>query len=438
MLHNPIYEDTRRLGILEMGGVKWVRKCYIRDPISGFEVEIPCELVVDSVVVEMKVVPRGEGRVLKAERKYELTDHLNNVRVVIIDQRVPVPDSNNQNIVAYYKPLVKSIHDYYPFGWEKQLTTVNPYPFNYQGQLFDTELGWEYYRYRNYDPMIARFYQVEPLVDEYPMWSGYIFSGNMVVFSIEMEGLEPEEIIQNGRLTKPMVGLISGFTGMSEELVESTVWLYYKNNPVGSLIFDKSFINIGAITLDNVIFYGDAMKNTVDLEGEAWWDNVVLTIFHELEHVRQYENEGELSFLLNYVVEWGVNYMQFGGDYDKAYRNISYEKLGKLAANDANRYLKKYRVQIKDVLSSSEMSDDEKYKRLKAIGLRARIDKLNTELKDIRSRVKMLEKELSKSTDPYIARGINMQLNFLKAVERAWQEMINSAKSELANFEQEQ
>jgi len=86
---------------------------------------------------------------------------------------------------------IGSIHDYYPFGWEKQLTTVNAYPFNYQGQLFDRELGWQYYRYRNYDPMIARFYQVEPLVDKYP-WLGYVFSENKVVYGVEIEGLEAE------------------------------------------------------------------------------------------------------------------------------------------------------------------------------------------------------------------------------------------------------
>jgi len=375
---------------------------------------------------------------LKSERKYELVDHLGNVRVVIANQRIPI-DTNGDSLVDYYKPLVKSIHDYYPFGWEKQLTTVEPYPFTYQGQLFDRDLGWQYYRYRNYDPMVARFWQVEPLIDEYPMWSGYMFSGNMVVFSIEMEGLEPKEIIQNGKLTRPMVGLVSGFTGLSEELIESSIWVYYKRAPLGILIFQNAAIEIKAATFINVVFYGDAMKNTVDLRGDDWWEHVVLTVFHEIEHVRQYDVDGTIPFLLNYFVfEGGINYIKFGGDFEKAYSNIGYEMLGKFAEDNAKRYLSKYKEQIKKVLLSSEMSDDEKYKKLKAIGLRARIDKLSTELSDIRSRIKMLEGELSKNIDPLKVRGINMQINFLKALEKAWQEMINSAKSELEKLEQGQ
>jgi len=185
----PIYEGTKRLGILEPEGVEWYakRKCYIVLP-GGQRVEVPCggEFEVGDAPM-LRVMPRGEGRVLKPSRKYELTDHLNNVRVVIRDQRVPV--STNGSTVAYYKPLIESIHDYYPFGWEKQLTTVNPYPFNYQGQLFDRDLGWQYYRYRNYDPMIARFHQVEPLIDKYP-WLSYVFAENWVTNSVELEGLE--------------------------------------------------------------------------------------------------------------------------------------------------------------------------------------------------------------------------------------------------------
>ncbi len=85
-----------------------------------------------------------------------------------------------------------SIHDYYPFGWERQLTTVNPYPFTYQGQLFDRELGWQYYRYRNYDPLVARFWQAEPLVDSFPERGVYVFVVNNPIFLRERYGLQGE------------------------------------------------------------------------------------------------------------------------------------------------------------------------------------------------------------------------------------------------------
>ena len=219
----PIYEGTKRLGMLEVSNIEWL-DC----PQPWLP---PCYLYRTGLGIP-------EGRVLRANKKYELTDHLGNVRVVIADQRVPV--STNGNTVDYYKPLVKSIHDYYPFGWEKQLTTVNAYPFNYQGQLFDADLGWQYYRYRNYDPVIARFHQVEPLIDSFPMWSGYGFVNNMVTFSVEKEG---DKLLLTNPLSKESFDAMmnnlakaGGLTTRQLYKVMNIDVIEYKddnNNPVG-------------------------------------------------------------------------------------------------------------------------------------------------------------------------------------------------------------
>ena len=95
--------------------------------------------------------------------------------------------------VDYYNSPVGIVHDFPPFGREKPLTQ-DPYPFAYQGQLLDREIGCQYYRYRNYDPLVARFWQVEPLIDSFP-WLGYVFSENQVVISVELEGLEAHVIL---------------------------------------------------------------------------------------------------------------------------------------------------------------------------------------------------------------------------------------------------
>ncbi len=131
-----------------------------------------------------------EPLLIKPQRKYELTDHLNNVRVVIASVRTPV-DNNNDNSVDAYKPLVISTHDYYPFGWERTETANKQYnyPFAYQGQIKDNEWNSIYYRFRNYDNRIARFFQVEPLIDKYPNWTTYAFAHNKVPYATELEGL---------------------------------------------------------------------------------------------------------------------------------------------------------------------------------------------------------------------------------------------------------
>lgn len=54
-------------------------------------------------------------------------------------------------------------------------------------------LGWTglSYKYRNYDPAIGRFFNIDPLTEDYMDWGSYVFSGNRVIDARELEGLEP-------------------------------------------------------------------------------------------------------------------------------------------------------------------------------------------------------------------------------------------------------
>ncbi len=211
LAYQPIYEGTKRIGIVD-GYRPWWLKPHSGGftPIDGVKdgdvsifplppevYESLLEHLIGDLDVGINTGGLGGSGVInvsekfeqfKSDRRYELVDHLGNVRVVIANQRMPV-DSNGDGSVDYYKPRVVSIHDYYPFGWEKTLTQ-DPYPFTYQGQLFDRELGWQYYRYRNYDPLVGRFWEVEPLIDSFPQWSGYVFSQNCIISHGESEGLE--------------------------------------------------------------------------------------------------------------------------------------------------------------------------------------------------------------------------------------------------------
>ena len=121
----PIYEGTRRLGIYEPEGVEWVAG-------SGRLSLLPNIYVLPYLNCPMQL-RRVRRYALKPTRKYELTDHLGNVRVVIADQRMAAADSSGQ-VVAYYKPKIVGIYDYCPFGWMKPLA-VGSYPFTYQGHV---------------------------------------------------------------------------------------------------------------------------------------------------------------------------------------------------------------------------------------------------------------------------------------------------------------
>lgn len=73
---------------------------------------------------------------------------------------------------------------------------IEGYSYGFQGQEVDDEVKGEgnsvNYKYRMHDPRVGRFFAVDPLESKYPFWSPYAFSGNQVVHSVEIEGLETE------------------------------------------------------------------------------------------------------------------------------------------------------------------------------------------------------------------------------------------------------
>ena len=62
----------------------------------------------------------------------------------------------------------------------------------FQGQRFDDELGlnWIQFKWRNHDPQIGRFIEIDPLAEDYVYNSTYAFSENKVTNHVELEGLE--------------------------------------------------------------------------------------------------------------------------------------------------------------------------------------------------------------------------------------------------------
>ena len=68
--------------------------------------------------------------------------------------------------------------------------------YGFQGQEEDQEL-WEgsvSYKYRVEDARLGRFFSVDPLIADYPFYSPFAFSGNRVIDSFELEGLEPNNM----------------------------------------------------------------------------------------------------------------------------------------------------------------------------------------------------------------------------------------------------
>ena len=72
----------------------------------------------------------------------------------------------------------------------------NNYLYNGKELLDENaDLGWLDYGFRNYDPQIGRFPQLDPLSWEYPYYTPYQFAGNDPVANVDLDGLEPLNVV---------------------------------------------------------------------------------------------------------------------------------------------------------------------------------------------------------------------------------------------------
>ena len=65
--------------------------------------------------------------------------------------------------------------------------------YGFQGQEYQEETGWHQYKWRNADPALGRFFNVDPLAEKFYYNSTYAFSENHVTGHVELEGLEKAE-----------------------------------------------------------------------------------------------------------------------------------------------------------------------------------------------------------------------------------------------------
>jgi RHS repeat-associated protein len=140
----------------------------------------------------LKYIMTPEGRILNTGNdsvavwnwEYYLKDHLGNVRVVIEPTSTPG-----------YSNVLQENH-YYPFGMRmSQLSSsansTNKYLFG--GKLLDNDFGLNWYDFgkRFYDPMVNRFWTIDPLAENYIWQSPYCYAANNPIKYIDINGEGP-------------------------------------------------------------------------------------------------------------------------------------------------------------------------------------------------------------------------------------------------------
>lgn len=110
--------------------------------------------------------------------------------------------------ITHTKSKIVQMDDYYPFG-----LTFNEFKredgkgnkmntFQDQELVTDLDVNWVSFKWRNHQPDIGRFFNVDPLAEDYYYNSPYAFSENHVVAHVELEGLEKMHFTKAAQLNK--------------------------------------------------------------------------------------------------------------------------------------------------------------------------------------------------------------------------------------------
>ncbi|WP_299610451.1 DUF6443 domain-containing protein [uncultured Aquimarina sp.] len=134
---------------------------------------------------------------------YQYKDHLGNIRLSYADKdddgKIDVlrndvdVDGDND-----YANEILEENNYYPFGLKHEgynslITSTNPaLKYKYNGKELNEELGldWHDYGFRNYDPSLGRWMNIDNLAEQYQSMSPYNYTMNNPVFFVDPDGQE--------------------------------------------------------------------------------------------------------------------------------------------------------------------------------------------------------------------------------------------------------
>ncbi|NML56759.1 DUF6443 domain-containing protein [Chryseobacterium cheonjiense] len=141
-------------------------------------------------VLQFVSTSEGYFDFMKNKYFYQYKDQIGNIRLTFF--------KNDNGIVT-----IDRTTDFYPFGLEfgGSLNTYGSmstnYTYAFQEQEKQQDTGWSSFKWRNYDPTYVRFFNVDPLAEQYAYQSPFNFSENKVISHRELEGLEAESINNN-------------------------------------------------------------------------------------------------------------------------------------------------------------------------------------------------------------------------------------------------
>lgn len=150
--------------------------------------------------MQMSTFGKEAGTDVAHERLFSPTINITEPGYVYVylsnEETTPVDVYFDDLKVTQVKTPIVQTEDYYPFGlrfneYVRDSSLPNKIKL-FQGQehVDDLGLNWDSFKWRNHQPDIGRFFNIDPLADKYIYNSPYSFSENHVTVHIELEGLE--------------------------------------------------------------------------------------------------------------------------------------------------------------------------------------------------------------------------------------------------------
>jgi RHS repeat-associated protein len=133
------------------------------------------------------IAPTTTVHITRGLRKYELSNHLGNVLVVVSDKRTSVCDPNMQ--VTHYEADIVMAQDFHPFGsvMNGRSWSNENYRFGFNGKELQVELGDVYdYNARISDNRLGRWFSLDPIINS--SWSGYTLLKNSPICMVDPSG----------------------------------------------------------------------------------------------------------------------------------------------------------------------------------------------------------------------------------------------------------
>jgi len=126
----------------------------------------------------------------------EKRNHLGNVLVTFVDRKTGHLPSGATSY-DYWNPDLATVTDYYPFGSVSrslQAGDSSSYRYGFQGQRKDNSIAGDgnhyQFKFREYNPLLGRFWSVDPLAKSYPWNGSYNFAEDRVTDGVDLEGKE--------------------------------------------------------------------------------------------------------------------------------------------------------------------------------------------------------------------------------------------------------